>query len=96
MTNNYLTDAILVGAACALDSELNHINKTRGENHPLVALYAVSGAAIAELQERRKADSEAQSTLKRLAVIMHGSEVDMDLLTVTAQSLVDKCKERRK
>lgn len=37
-------------------------------------------------------DSEAQATLKRLAVIMHGSEVDLDLLTVTAQSLVDRCK----
>lgn len=38
-------------------------------------------------------DSEAQATLKRLAVIMHGSEVDLDLLTVTAQSLVDCCRK---
>lgn len=34
----------------------------------------------------------AQATLKRLAVILHGSEVDLNLLTVTAQSLVDRCK----
>lgn len=45
-----------------------------------------------ELEERRKADSEAQATLKRLAVIIHGSEVDLNLLTVTAQSLMDRCK----
>ena len=37
-------------------------------------------------------DSEAQATLKRLAVILHGSEVDLNLLTVTAQSLMDRCK----
>lgn len=37
-------------------------------------------------------DSEAQATLKRLAVIFHGSEVDLNLLTVTAQSLMDRCK----
>lgn len=34
----------------------------------------------------------AQATLKRLAVILHGSEVDLNLLTVTAQSLVERCK----
>ena len=39
-------------------------------------------------------DSEAQDTLKRLAVILHGSEVDLNLLTVTAQSLMDRCKQR--
>lgn len=48
----------------------------------------------AELQEHRKAESEAQAILKRLAVIMHGSEVDINLLTVTAQSLVDRCKDK--
>ena len=37
-------------------------------------------------------DSEAQITLKRLAVILHGSETDLNLLTVTAQSLMDRCK----
>ncbi|TKV08237.1 hypothetical protein FDX19_15480 [Citrobacter sp. wls619] len=37
-------------------------------------------------------DSQAQATLKRLAVILHGSEVDLNLLTVTAQSLMDRCK----
>lgn len=47
---------------------------------------------LVELQERRKADSQAQATLKRLAVILHGSEVDLNLLTVTAQSLMDRCK----
>lgn len=47
---------------------------------------------IDELQECRKADSQAQATLNRLAVIFHGSEVDLNLLTVTAQSLMDRCK----
>lgn len=47
---------------------------------------------IDELQEHRKADSQAQATLNRLAVILHGSEVDLNLLTVTAQSLMDRCK----
>ncbi|MET6794596.1 hypothetical protein ABNU38_09475 [Citrobacter braakii] len=37
-------------------------------------------------------DSEAQATLKRLAVILHGSETDLNLLTVTAQSLMDRCR----
>ncbi|HGW6102625.1 TPA: hypothetical protein ACNIQM_000722 [Citrobacter werkmanii] len=37
-------------------------------------------------------DSEAQATLQRLAVILHGSDTDLNLLTVTAQSLVDRCK----
>ncbi|EIN8656089.1 TPA: DUF551 domain-containing protein [Citrobacter freundii] len=37
-------------------------------------------------------DSEAQITLERLAVILHGSETDLNLLTVTAQSLMDRCK----
>lgn len=37
-------------------------------------------------------DSEAQTMLKRLAVILHGSEVDLNRLTVTAQSLVDRCR----
>lgn len=49
-------------------------------------------AGLRELQERRKADSQAQATLNRLAVILHGSEVDLNLLTVTAQSLMDRCK----
>ena len=37
-------------------------------------------------------DSEAQATLKRLAVILHGSETDLNLLMVTAQSLMDRCR----
>jgi hypothetical protein len=37
-------------------------------------------------------DSAAQAELKRLAVILHGSETDLNLLTVTAQSLIDRCK----
>ena len=49
-------------------------------------------AGLRELQERRKADSQAQATLNRLAVILHGLEVDLNLLTVTAQSLMDRCK----
>lgn len=35
----------------------------------------------------------AQATLKRLAVILHGSETDFNLLTVTARSLVGRCRE---
>lgn len=54
--------------------------------------YEDYAALAAELQERRKADSQAQATLNRLAVILHGSEVDLNLLTVTAQSLMDRCK----
>lgn len=52
----------------------------------------VNDAERAELQEHRKADSQAQATLNLLAVILHGSEVDLNLLTVTAQSLMDRCK----
>ncbi|MEB1018680.1 DUF551 domain-containing protein, partial [Citrobacter freundii] len=33
-----------------------------------------------------------RAMLSRLAVIMHGSETDLNLLTVTAQSLMDRCK----
>lgn len=42
-------------------------------------------------REIRKSASE-RAMLSRLAVIMHGSEIDLNLLTVTAQSLMDRCK----
>lgn len=42
-------------------------------------------------REIRKSASE-RAMLSRLAVIMHGSETDLNLLTVTAQSLMDRCK----
>lgn len=42
-------------------------------------------------RERRRSASE-RATLSRLAVIMHGSETDLNLLTVTAQSLMDRCR----
>lgn len=42
-------------------------------------------------REIRKSTSE-RAMLSRLAVIMHGSETDLNLLTVTAQSLMDRCK----
>ncbi|MEB2417065.1 hypothetical protein [Citrobacter sp. R-1.5.2] len=51
----------------------------------LVPLYATP---------RPAPDSEAQATLKRLAVILHGLEVDLGMLTITAQSLMDRCKQR--
>lgn len=44
------------------------------------------------IKEQPAPENEAQATLKRLAVILHGSEVDLNLLTVTAQSLMDRCK----
>lgn len=44
------------------------------------------------IKEQPAPENEAQATLKRLAVILHGSEVDLNLLTVTAQSLMDSCK----
>lgn len=64
---------------------------TAGINRPMyeplhsaaIPLYAVPQQAP---------ESEAQATLNRLAVILHGSEVDLNLLTVTAQSLMDRCK----
>jgi light-regulated signal transduction histidine kinase (bacteriophytochrome) len=42
-------------------------------------------------RERRRGASE-RAIISRLEMIMHGSETDLDLLTVTAQSLVDCCK----
>lgn len=42
-------------------------------------------------REIRKSASE-RAMLSRLAVIMHGSETDLNLLTVTTQSLMDRCK----
>lgn len=52
-------------------------------------------AALANVTAPQPApDSEAQATLKRLAVIMSGSDAPGEIrsLTVTAQSLVDRCK----
>nr|WP_242462308.1 hypothetical protein [Citrobacter freundii] len=80
--------------------ELQEIRRSylalRGEIEDVQSqLYEADNQAneyAAELQERRKADSQAQATLNRLAVILHGSEVDLNLLTVTAQSLMDRCK----
>ncbi|WP_414446155.1 hypothetical protein [Citrobacter europaeus] len=67
------------------ESEYSYLRDTeRGREYFEVrALYASPQPAP---------DSEAQATLKRLAMIMRGSEVDLNLLTVTAQSLVDHCK----
>ena len=68
------------------------IRGVQGEHYPCKPDIFAATYDPAELQERRKADSQAQATLKRLAVILHGSEVDLNLLTVTAQSLMDRCK----
>jgi len=48
----------------------------------------------AELQQYRKAESADREMLKRLAVILSGSDAPGEIraLTVTAQSFVDRCK----
>lgn len=47
-----------------------------------------------ELQQYRKAESADREMLKRLAVILSGSDAPGEIraLTVTAQSFVDRCK----
>lgn len=84
--NNKLTDDRTIGARIAALLVADSV--------PLSDAWKalIDDAERAELQERRKADSQAQATLNRLAVILHGSEVDLNLLTVTAQSLMDRCK----
>lgn len=86
MTTNKLTDDRTIGARIAALLVADSV--------PLSDAWKalIDDAERAELQERRKADSQAQATLHRLAVILHGSEVDLNLLTVTAQSLMDRCK----
>lgn len=84
MTTNKLTDEQVRETIAALS--IVPTSKVNGISFGDIA------TALAELQERRKADSQAQATLNRLAVILHGSEVDLNLLTVTAQSLMDRCK----
>lgn len=88
MINNKLSDLI---------SHTRSRCKSEGAmGHPVVmepnALEMILDAA--ECQERHAVESEAQATLKRLAIIMAGSDSGGELaaLTVTAQSLVDRCK----
>ncbi|MEB1029634.1 hypothetical protein [Citrobacter youngae] len=73
-----------------MDAAAGEIEKLIKQYGVLIVLNLLD--EIDELQEHRKADSQAQATLNRLAVILHGSEVDLNLLTVTAQSLMDRCK----
>ena len=73
-----------------MDAAAGEIEKLIKQYGVLIVLNLLD--EIDELQEHRKADSQAQATLNRLAVILHGSEVDLNLLTVTAQSLKDRCK----
>lgn len=97
-----LSDAwkTLIDAADAGQAELQEIRRSylalRGEIEDVQAqLYEAENrneAAAAELQERRSEAAGAQATLSRLTVIMHDSETDLNLLTVTAQSLMDRCK----
>lgn len=51
-------------------------------------------SVIRELQEYRKAATADREMLKRLAVILSGSDApgEIKALTVTAQSFVDRCK----
>ncbi|WP_254925744.1 hypothetical protein [Citrobacter freundii] len=107
MTTNKLTDEQLQeiygeavscelaeknGAYMASFDLLCKMDDVGGTAHVVRKLIDMLRAERVELQERRKADSQAQATLNRLAVILHGSEVDLNLLTVTAQSLMDRCK----
>ncbi|MFX2607047.1 hypothetical protein [Enterobacter mori] len=56
---------------------------------------AVPEALSGESQECRKAESADRAMLKRLAVILSGSDSSGEIgaLTVTAQSFVDRCKQ---
>lgn len=47
---------------------------------------------LADLDREIRKSASERAMLSRLAVIMHGSETDLNLLTVTAQSLMDRCK----
>lgn len=86
MTINKLTDELVE------DSELQMLIDSHEKGTTMFMRVDSYYLMAKELQERRKADSQAQATLNRLAVILHGSEVDLNLLTVTAQSLMDRCK----
>lgn len=107
MTTNKLTDEQLQeiygeavscelaeknGAYMASFDLLCKMDDVGGTAHVVRKLIDMLRAERVELQERRKTDSQAQATLNRLAVILHGSEVDLNLLTVTAQSLMARCK----
>ncbi|SAF46155.1 hypothetical protein [Enterobacter kobei] len=65
-----------------------------GINHLYAAPQPLNDAERAELQERRISDSADREMLKRLAVILSGSDAPGEIraLTVTAQSFVDRCK----
>lgn len=73
-------------AQCAVDA--------RPDDMAAAKNLVLAEIALASLQERRAGESEAQAMLKRLAIIMAGSDSGGELaaLTVTAQSLVDRCK----
>lgn len=70
-----------------MDAAAGEIEKLIKQYGVLIVLNLLD--EIDELQERA---AGAQATLSRLAVIMHGSETDLNLLTVTAQSLMDRCR----
>ncbi|MDL4457650.1 hypothetical protein ABN262_03230 [Citrobacter youngae] len=89
MTNHQITDESISLSIEALELFSVGLDKSQKD---LISGVACAIAGLRELQERRKTDSQAQATLNRLAVILHGSEVDLNLLTVTAQSLMDRCK----
>lgn len=62
------------------------------QENAFVSGWNACRAAMLAAAPQPAPDSEAQITLERLAVILHGSETDLNLLTVTAQSLMDRCK----
>lgn len=68
---------------------LEDMRRESGENGEL-ARWVIQLQADLDREIRKSASERAM--LSRLAVIMHGSETDLNLLTVTAQSLMDRCK----
>ena len=68
---------------------LENMRRESGEKGEL-ARWVIQLQADLDREIRKSASERAM--LSRLAVIMHGSETDLNLLTVTAQSLMDRCK----
>ncbi|MCQ1611146.1 hypothetical protein NOE16_07480 [Escherichia coli] len=68
---------------------LEDIRRESGENGEL-ARWVIQLQADLDREIRKSTNERAM--LSRLAMIMHGSETDLNLLTVTAQSLMDRCK----
>lgn len=92
LTKNQLIECAtgrLEAMRSALETDLSPF-----EHSAMCVSIQLTEIALASLQERRAEEGEAQAMLKRLAIIMAGSDSGGELaaLTVTAQSLVDRCK----